>query len=308
MNYSEVVFNNETCDSTVQPTLSSMYFQSTVFVMYCGIFVAALLGNGLVCYVVSCSRRMHTVTNFFIVNLAVGDILMTLFCVPFSFVATLVLQYWPFGELLCHTVQFSQVTSVMVHMHRKLGIERVSECLFVSAADPAIRGAIFGAGIHLHENSRCGLGQTHSRRGTKLPRRSNGSLKEKDDQNDGHSCGCLHSLLAAFEHFFVGVGAKSRSVQLGVDAALFLRLPLAGDVAHLLQPDHLLLDEFALPHWLLLGAWPSLGSGCLVWSCKHLQHIPISAAPDRTLTHLSGGANLITEKYRGNRYIRPSLE
>ncbi|RZF41430.1 hypothetical protein LSTR_LSTR000144 [Laodelphax striatellus] len=97
----------------VPPTLSSMYFQSTVFIMYCGIFIAALLGNGLVCYVVSSSRRMHTVTNFFIVNLAVGDILMTLFCVPFSFVATLVLQYWPFGELLCHTVQFSQVTSVM---------------------------------------------------------------------------------------------------------------------------------------------------------------------------------------------------
>ena len=86
--------------------------------MYCFIFLLALTGNGLVCYVVQSSPRMKTVTNYFIVNLAVGDILMTLFCVPFSSVSTLLLQYWPFGTELCHTVSYSQVSFYTYTLYR----------------------------------------------------------------------------------------------------------------------------------------------------------------------------------------------
>ncbi|KAJ8891160.1 hypothetical protein PR048_010675 [Dryococelus australis] len=98
------------CSLTVSH-LSSPYFQTAVYLLYGVIFLAALLGNGLVCHVVRSSPRMRTVTNYFIANLAVGDILMTLFCVPFSFVSVLLLQYWPFGTIMCCTVSYSQVSS-----------------------------------------------------------------------------------------------------------------------------------------------------------------------------------------------------
>nr|CAD7456491.1 unnamed protein product [Timema tahoe] len=75
------------CDATIGQ-LSSPYYQSALYILYGAIFVLALCGNGLVCYVVQASPRMRTVTNYFIVNLAVGDILMTLLCIPFSFVTT----------------------------------------------------------------------------------------------------------------------------------------------------------------------------------------------------------------------------
>nr|CAD7571603.1 unnamed protein product [Timema californicum] len=97
------------CDATIGQ-LSSPYYQSALYILYGAIFVLALCGNGLVCYVVQASPRMRTVTNYFIVNLAVGDILMTLLCIPFSFVTTLLLQHWPFGRIMCSTVSYSQYT------------------------------------------------------------------------------------------------------------------------------------------------------------------------------------------------------
>ncbi|XP_022825386.1 RYamide receptor-like [Spodoptera litura] len=102
--------------------LSTSIFKVSVYVMYITVFVTALVGNGLVCTVVQTTARMKTVTNYFIVNLAVGDILMTLFCVPFSFVPTLLLRYWPFGAFMCKAVNFSQAVSVLVSAYTMLAI------------------------------------------------------------------------------------------------------------------------------------------------------------------------------------------
>ncbi|XP_073989813.1 RYamide receptor isoform X2 [Rhodnius prolixus] len=131
----EWTFNNETygkqndsfnetidCDK-IGPggLLSSGYFQSAVYILYILIFVTALSGNGLVCYVVQSSPRMRTVTNYFIGNLAVGDILMALFCVPFSCVPSL-LQHWPFGLHMCRLVSYTQGVSVLVSAYTLVAI------------------------------------------------------------------------------------------------------------------------------------------------------------------------------------------
>lgn len=102
--------------------LSTPTFQYFIFFMYGTIFIVALIGNGLVCYVVQCSPQMKTVTNYFIMNLAIGDILMTIFCVPFSFVSMLVLRYWPFGIFMCKIVNYSQAVSVLVSAYTLLAI------------------------------------------------------------------------------------------------------------------------------------------------------------------------------------------
>ena len=101
--------------------LSESYFQGAVYSLYLVIFVTALVGNGLVCYVVKASPRMRTVTNYFIGNLAIGDILMALFCVPFSSVHVL-LQHWPFGPYMCRLVSYTQAVSVFVSNQLKLTI------------------------------------------------------------------------------------------------------------------------------------------------------------------------------------------
>lgn len=121
MTYNDTSGLISTCDKENKPN-ESTYFQTTVYMLYILIFVIALFGNGVVCYIVLSTPRMKTVTNYFIVNLAVGDILMSLFCVPFSFVSILLLQYWPFGAVLCLLVNYSQAVSVLVSAYTLVAI------------------------------------------------------------------------------------------------------------------------------------------------------------------------------------------
>lgn len=51
---------------------------------YVSISVAAIVGNGLVLWVVATSRRMQSVTNCFIANLALADVIIGLFAIPFQ--------------------------------------------------------------------------------------------------------------------------------------------------------------------------------------------------------------------------------
>ncbi|XP_067389642.1 alpha-1D adrenergic receptor [Emydura macquarii macquarii] len=70
-----------------------------------GVFLAffilsAIVGNILVILSVACNRHLQTVTNYFIVNLAIADLLLSTTVLPFS--ATLeVLGFWTFGRFFC---------------------------------------------------------------------------------------------------------------------------------------------------------------------------------------------------------------
>lgn len=60
----------------------SMAMSAVYCVAYVIVFVVGLIGNSCVIAVVYRSPRMRTVTNFFIVNLAVADVLVIVFCLP----------------------------------------------------------------------------------------------------------------------------------------------------------------------------------------------------------------------------------
>lgn len=96
------------------PLKVPMYLQVTIITMYSIIIILAVGGNSTVCYIVFRARRMRTVMNFFIVSLALSDILMAMFCIPFTFVANLVLNDWPFGEALCPIVTYLQSVAVFL--------------------------------------------------------------------------------------------------------------------------------------------------------------------------------------------------
>lgn len=53
-------------------------------IAYSVAFLFALFGNLVVIIVVLKYKWMHTVTNFFIVNLAIADILVAIFCLPIT--------------------------------------------------------------------------------------------------------------------------------------------------------------------------------------------------------------------------------
>jgi len=58
------------------------------------VFLFALIGNIVVVVLVTRTRRLHTLTNFFIVNLALADMLVAVFCVPITLLDNLFNGKW----------------------------------------------------------------------------------------------------------------------------------------------------------------------------------------------------------------------
>ncbi|XP_044745570.1 orexin receptor type 1-like [Coccinella septempunctata] len=77
------------------------------------VFIVGIVGNFLVCVAVYRNHTMRTVTNYFIVNLAVADFLVILFCLPPSVVWDVTMT-WFFGVIMCKTVLYFQSVSVTV--------------------------------------------------------------------------------------------------------------------------------------------------------------------------------------------------
>lgn len=82
-------------------------------VLYAVIFVLGVFGNVLVCYVVFRNKAMQTVTNLFITNLALSDILLCILAVPLTPMYTF-LGRWVFGRVLCHLMPYAQGCSVYI--------------------------------------------------------------------------------------------------------------------------------------------------------------------------------------------------
>ncbi|XP_046438496.1 prolactin-releasing peptide receptor-like isoform X1 [Daphnia pulex] len=92
---------------------SSPAVQVHIYILYAVIFTVGLVGNVLVVFVVAQNKAMQTVTNCYIANLALSDILLCVLAVPFT-PLYFFLKEWIFGKILCHLVAYSQGTSVYV--------------------------------------------------------------------------------------------------------------------------------------------------------------------------------------------------
>ncbi|OWF51601.1 Neuropeptide Y receptor [Mizuhopecten yessoensis] len=81
--------------------------------LYGSISLFAVIGNGIVIYVIMANKKMQTVTNIFIANLALADVIIGLFSIPFQFQAAL-LQRWVLPYFMCKLAPF--VTNVSVNV------------------------------------------------------------------------------------------------------------------------------------------------------------------------------------------------
>ncbi|XP_016428233.1 neuropeptide FF receptor 1 like 2 [Sinocyclocheilus rhinocerous] len=89
----------------------SLPVAATLTMAYLFIFLLCMVGNGLVCLIVLENRRMRTVTNLFILNLAVSDLLVGVFCIPTTLVDNLITG-WPFTNTVCKMSGLVQGMSV----------------------------------------------------------------------------------------------------------------------------------------------------------------------------------------------------
>ncbi|KAK2816712.1 hypothetical protein Q7C36_022983 [Tachysurus vachellii] len=109
---------NNVCDSSEshKPMVRGLLSFS-----YSIIIIISLFGNAVVCHVVMKSKRMHSVTGVFIMNLAIADILITLLNTPFTLVR-FIYSTWVFGKVMCHVSRFAQYCSVHVSVFTLVAI------------------------------------------------------------------------------------------------------------------------------------------------------------------------------------------
>ncbi|XP_031622005.1 uncharacterized protein LOC116340015 isoform X2 [Contarinia nasturtii] len=77
------------------------------------VFAVGSIGNILVCIAVYANTSMRTITNIFIVNLAIADLLVIILCLPTT-VLWDITETWFFGEAMCKVILYLQTVSVTV--------------------------------------------------------------------------------------------------------------------------------------------------------------------------------------------------
>ena len=97
--------NNATNSLNPIRQINSMEF--LLILPYSIIFVMAIVGNMLVILTLCLNRSMFSVTNIFLLNLAISDLLLGVFCMPFTLVGVLQRRFI-FGPFMCHLISYLQ--------------------------------------------------------------------------------------------------------------------------------------------------------------------------------------------------------
>ncbi|XP_052568016.1 gastrin/cholecystokinin type B receptor isoform X2 [Peromyscus californicus insignis] len=79
--------------------------------LYAVIFLMSVGGNVLIIVVLGLSRRLRTVTNAFLLSLAVSDLLLAVACMPFTLLPNL-MGTFIFGTVICKAVSYLMVQPV----------------------------------------------------------------------------------------------------------------------------------------------------------------------------------------------------
>ena len=98
---------NQTQDRCQQEIERDFILQTAFLIL---IMVVTFLGNFMVCLVVYLHRRLRTVTNYFIVSLAVSDLLISVLSVPFRIHQTLHNGVYCLNTALCWTWLLTDLT------------------------------------------------------------------------------------------------------------------------------------------------------------------------------------------------------
>ena len=121
--YKESISSDE--ESTADTLELSDAAQAGLISLYTTTIFLSIAGNLTVMVVLGLGSRSKAEITVFLFNLAVADLFMGCFCMPFTFTQTM-LGRWIFGSFMCPLVLFMQVTSVAVSIftNMAIGIDR----------------------------------------------------------------------------------------------------------------------------------------------------------------------------------------
>ncbi|XP_034031959.1 cholecystokinin receptor [Thalassophryne amazonica] len=126
-NLSVEVTDYVSCTNLSIKTTSRPKMESFRIVLYVLIFLLSVFGNLLIIVVLIMNKRMRTVTNCFLLSLAVSDLMMAVFCMPFTLIPN-ILEDFIFGATMCRIIAYFMGISVSISTFSlvAIAIERYS--------------------------------------------------------------------------------------------------------------------------------------------------------------------------------------
>ncbi|KAF6733363.1 Cholecystokinin receptor [Oryzias melastigma] len=126
----EVTDYNASCSNgsvLSRPPVRAREVDSFRILLYSLIFLLSVFGNLLIIVVLTLNKRMRTVTNSFLLSLAVSDLMMAIFCMPFTLIPN-ILKDFIFGATMCKIVTYLMGVSVSISTFSlvAIAIERYS--------------------------------------------------------------------------------------------------------------------------------------------------------------------------------------
>lgn len=114
---------NQTLDE--QPIAGNqvpLYLKMLASIFYTISMILGIGGNALVLLIFMFYNRVKTVTNFFIINLAINDLIFALLCIPSTFITAYLIQYWPMPQFMCVFLNYMQNVSVTLTVYTLIWI------------------------------------------------------------------------------------------------------------------------------------------------------------------------------------------
>ncbi|XP_024889779.1 neuropeptide CCHamide-1 receptor-like [Temnothorax curvispinosus] len=115
------------------------YFVPIIFFF---ILIIGLTGNGVLALTILRHRNMRNVPNTYVLSLALGDLLVIVTCIPFTF-TVYILDSWPFGLALCKLSECAKDISIGVSVFT---LTALSADRFFAIVDPMRKLHVTGSG------------------------------------------------------------------------------------------------------------------------------------------------------------------
>ena len=110
------------------PILPSQNFVLAMYILMGIVALVGIVGNVCVCFVVIRGKKMYTIANLFLMNLAVADICVLAICYPLTIIRNVI--NWPFGAIVCkvlpsisdcfYGVSMGCITAIAIYRYRMI--------------------------------------------------------------------------------------------------------------------------------------------------------------------------------------------
>ncbi|XP_071041570.1 neuropeptide F receptor-like [Parasteatoda tepidariorum] len=95
--------------------------ETAIIASYTTLMAIGLFSNVLVCCVILANTKMRSSRNILVINLNISDIILCVFCMPFTLMV-IIRRSWILGAFLCKMVPFVQASTIFVSAATVLAI------------------------------------------------------------------------------------------------------------------------------------------------------------------------------------------